>query len=261
MAKHFAINELFSLKDKIVICTGATGGIGLEMSRSLGEAGADIVSIQLPDDPNTAYLSDHLKKIGRNFWVFECDLANTSSIRATFQAIWNAGIKPSVLLNCAGVNRRCPVVEMTDEDLDMILSINLKATYVVAQEFGKRLINLGLPGKIINIGSVTSFRGMYNVSAYASSKGGVIQMTKSFSNEFAPHDIQVNCICPGYISTPLTKQLQNDTAYNNYIVKGTPAGRWGTPEDLRGAAIFLASSASNFVTGSSLVVDGGMLAT
>ena len=138
-----------------------------------------------------------------------------------------------------------------------------------------------IPGKIINIGSVTSFRGMYNVSAYASSKGGVIQMTKAFSNEFAPHGIQVNCICPGqvspatlyswssvavsdwsrYISTPLTKQLQNDRAYNDYILRGTPAGRWGTPEDLRGAAIFLASGASDFVTGSSLIVDGGMLAT
>ncbi|KAJ5836744.1 gluconate 5-dehydrogenase [Penicillium robsamsonii] len=261
MAEHLPTNQLFSLQDKTVICTGATGGIGLEMCKSLGEAGADIVSIQLPNDPNTASLSKHLTKIGRNFWVFECDLVDTSAIRATFQAIWTAGIQPCILLNCAGVNRRRPVIEVTDEDLDLILSINLKATYVVAQEFGKRLINLGLPGKIINIGSVTSFRGMYNVSAYASSKGGVIQMTKAFSNEFAPHNIQVNCICPGYISTPLTKQLQNDTAYNNYILKGTPTGRWGTPEDLRGAAIFLASRASDFVTGSSLIVDGGMLAT
>ncbi|KAJ5955851.1 gluconate 5-dehydrogenase [Penicillium viridicatum] len=253
MTKPLSTNQLFSLQDKTVICTGATGGIGLEMCKSLGEAGADIVSIQLPNDPNAASLSRHLAEIGRNFWAFECDLADTSAIRATFQAIWNAGIKPAVLLNCAGVNRRRPVIETTDEDLDLILSINLKATYVVAQEFGKRLIDLGIPGKIINIGSVTSFRGMYNVSAYASSKGGVTQMTKAFSNEFAPHDIQVNCICPG--------KLQNDTAYNNYILKGTPAGRWGTPEDLRGAAIFLASRASDFVTGSSLIVDGGMLAT
>ncbi|OJZ80187.1 hypothetical protein ASPFODRAFT_53824 [Aspergillus luchuensis CBS 106.47] len=224
------------------------------MCKCFGEAGADIVSIQLPNDPNTAHLSNFLTQIRRKFWIFECDLADTSAIRATFQAIWNAGIKPSILLNCAGVNRRCPVIEMTEEDLDL-------ATYIVAQEFGKRLINLRIPGEIINIGSVTSFRGMYNVSAYASSKGGVIQMTKAFSNEFAPHGIQVNCICPGYISTPLTKQLQNDTAYNDYILSGTPAGRWGSPEDLRGAAIFLASGASDFVTGSSLIVDGGMLAT
>lgn len=120
MAKHLPTNELFSLQGKIVICTGATGGIGLEMSKSLGEAGADIVSIQLPNDPNAASLSDHLNKIGRNFWVFECDLADTSAIRATFQAVWNAGIMPSVLLNCAGVNRRRPVIEMTDDDLDLV---------------------------------------------------------------------------------------------------------------------------------------------
>ncbi|KAL3473535.1 hypothetical protein BJX99DRAFT_248845 [Aspergillus californicus] len=234
MVNALPINQLFSLQDKT--------------------AGADIVSIQLPNDPNAASLSKHLTEIGRHFRVFECDLADASAIRATFQAIWQAGIKPSVLLNCAGVNRRRPVIEMTYDDLDL-------ATYVVAQEFGKRLISLGMPGKIINIGSVTAFRGMYNVSAYASSKGGVVQMTKAFSNEFAPHDIQVNCICPGYISTHLTKALQSDTVYNDYILKGTPAGRWGTPEDLRGAAIFLASRASNFVTGSSLIVDGGMLAT
>lgn len=120
MAKPLPTNQLFSLQGKTVICTGATGGIGLEMCKSLGEAGADIVSIQLPNDPNAASISKHLVEIGRNFWAFECDLADTSAIRATFQAIWNAGIKPSVLLNCAGVNRRRPVIETTDEDLDLV---------------------------------------------------------------------------------------------------------------------------------------------
>jgi 2-deoxy-D-gluconate 3-dehydrogenase len=120
MANPLSTNQLFSLQDKTVICTGATGGIGLEMCKCLGEAGADIVSIQLPNDPNAASLSDFLTKIGRKFWIFECDLADTSAIRATFQAIWNASIKPSVLLNCAGVNRRRPVIEMTDEDLDLV---------------------------------------------------------------------------------------------------------------------------------------------
>ncbi|KAJ9487358.1 hypothetical protein VN97_g5978 [Penicillium thymicola] len=120
MAKPLSINQLFSLQDKTVICTGATGGIGLEMCKSLGEAGADIVSIQLPDDPNAASLSRHLAEIGRNLQAFECDLMDTSAIRATFQAIWNAGVNPSVLLNCAGVNRRRPVIETTDEDLDLV---------------------------------------------------------------------------------------------------------------------------------------------
>ncbi|KAJ5152525.1 gluconate 5-dehydrogenase [Penicillium capsulatum] len=253
-------NQLFSLEGKTVICTGATGGIGQSLCKSLAEAGADIISIQIPNDPNAGSLSKCLTELGRKLWTFECNLTEPSSVRSTFRNIWNAGISPSVLLNCAGVNRRRPLTEVTDEDLELILSINLKATYIAAQEYAKRLLELKLPGKMINVGSVTSFRGMYNVSAYASSKGGVVQMTKSFSNELAPHNIQVNCICPGYIRTPLTKQLENDPVYNDFILKATPAGRWGTPEDLRGACIFLASDASNFVTGSSLIVDGGMVA-
>ncbi|KAJ5099087.1 hypothetical protein N7532_006088 [Penicillium argentinense] len=257
---HLPTDKLFSLQGKTAICTGATGGIGQTLCKSLAMAGADIVSIQIPNDVHAESLSKSISELDRKFWSFECNLTDPTSIRSTFQAIWQAGIMPSVLLNCAGVNRRCPITEVTDDDLDLIISINLKATYVAAQEFANKLLHLKLPGKIINIGSVTSYRGMYNVSAYASSKGGVIQMTKSFSNELAPHNIQVNCVCPGYISTPLTTQLENDSAYNEFILKGTPAGRWGTPEDLRGAVIFLASGASNFVTGSSLIVDGGMLA-
>lgn len=211
-------NQLFSLEGKTVICTGATGGIGQSLCKSLAEAGADIISIQIPNDPNTGSLSKCLTELGRKLWTFECNLTEPSSIRSTFREIWNAGISPSVLLNCAGVNRRRPLTEVTDEDLELvwsesvicfsslfeprltffqILSINLKATYLAAQEFVKRLLELKLPGKVINVGSVTSFRGMYNVSAYASSKGGVVQMTKSFSTELAPHNIQVNCICPG----------------------------------------------------------------
>ncbi|KAJ6114114.1 gluconate 5-dehydrogenase [Penicillium capsulatum] len=238
-------NQLFSLEGKTVICTGATGGIGQSLCKSLAEAGADIISIQIPNDPNAGSLSKCLTELGRKLWTFECNLTEPSSVRSTFRNIWNAGISPSVLLNCAGVNRRRPLTEVTDEDLELILSINLKATYIAAQEYAKRLLELKLPGKMINVGSVTSFRGMYNVSAYASSKGGVVQMTKSFSNELAPHNIQ---------------QLENDPVYNDFILKATPAGRWGTPEDLRGACIFLASDASNFVTGSSLIVDGGMVA-
>ncbi|KAF4761602.1 hypothetical protein HAV15_007017 [Penicillium sp. str.  len=257
---HLPTDKLFSLQGKTVICTGATGGIGQTLCKSLAIAGADIISIQISNDVHSESLSRSISEIGQKLWTFECNLTDPSSIRSTFQSIWLAGIRPSILLNCAGVNRRGPITEVTDDDLDLILSVNLKATYVAAQEFANKLLQLQLPGKIINIGSVTSYRGMYNVSAYASSKGGVIQMTKSFSNELAPHNIQVNCICPGYIITPLTTQLENDPVYNDFILKGTPAGRWGTPEDLRGAVIFLASEASNFVTGSSLIVDGGVLA-
>ncbi|OJJ81744.1 SDR family NAD(P)-dependent oxidoreductase [Aspergillus glaucus CBS 516.65] len=258
-ATKLSVGELFSLQGKTVICTGATGGIGQEMCITLAEAGAEIVSIQVSDDPHAQVLSHRLESLGKSFRAFECDLRDASAMRQTFQVIWDAGVMPDILLNCAGVNRRGPIAQVTDEDLDLILSINLKATYIASQEFSKRLLELQRPGKIINIGSVTSYRGMYNVSAYASSKGGVIQLTKAFSNEFARQGIQVNCICPGYIKTALTTQLENDPEYNDFIIRGTPAGRWGTPDDLRGAVTFLASPASDFVTGTGVVVDGGML--
>lgn len=217
LSKHLSASQLFSLQGKKVVCTDATEGIGQEMCIALEEAGADVVSIQLPDDANAQVLSSQLSNIGCSFCSFDCNLWDLFAIQSTFQAIWAAGIVSDILLNCAGVNRRGPVMEMTDEDLDLvrkiwtdwplslwhqdwpvfqILSINLKATYVVAQEFAKHLLQLRRPGKIINIGSVTSYCGMRNVSAYASSKEGVIQLTKAFSNELARHNIQVNCICP-----------------------------------------------------------------
>jgi 2-dehydro-3-deoxy-D-gluconate 5-dehydrogenase len=169
-----------------------------------------------------------------------------------------------------------------------VLNINLKATYIAGQEFGKKLLSLQRPGKIINIASIISYIANYNISPYAASKGAVLQTTKAFSNEWASKGIQVNCICPvstqfpfpyvsvclppcllitthikGYIKTALTAQYSTDPQYkdyNDYIIGRTPAGRWGNPEDLKGAVIFLASSASDFVTGTSIVVDGGILA-
>ncbi|KAJ9143065.1 hypothetical protein NKR23_g6770 [Pleurostoma richardsiae] len=149
--------------------------------------------------------------------------------------------------------------EIGDEDIDAIFAVNLKSGFVASQEFAKKLIELERPGKIINIGSMTSFLGMYNVSAYAASKGGVLQMTKAFSNELAAKGIQVNCICPGYYKTPLTEDIIQDPEYNDFVLMRTPAMRWGEPKDLRGALIFLASPASDFVTGAPLIVDGGML--
>jgi 2-deoxy-D-gluconate 3-dehydrogenase len=161
-----------------------------------------------------------------------------------------------------------------------VLAINLKGTYVASQEMAKRLLSLQKPGKIINVGSVTSFIGMYNVSSYAASKGGVLQMTKAFINELAESGIQVNCICPGYdssvpasfrccisrltvgfryITTPLTAAIREDKEYEALVLARTPAKRWGTPQDLRGAVLFLAGRASDFVSGSAIVVDGGML--
>ncbi|OJJ50377.1 hypothetical protein ASPZODRAFT_110720 [Penicilliopsis zonata CBS 506.65] len=259
MTSVHPLATLFSLEGKTAICTGVTGGIGTEICTTLAEAGVDIVSIQLEGDPNGAPLRAAVEALGRSFHAFECDVADSKALRETFFRIWAEGIVPDILLNCAGINRRGPVVDLTDEDIDAVLAINLKASYVAAQEFARRLLALRRPGKVINMGSMLCFLGMYNVSAYAASKGGVLQMTKAFSNEWAADGIQVNCICPGYLKTPMTKKIVEDPEYSAYIMKRTPARRWGEPKDLRGALIFLASPASDFVTGTSIVVDGGML--
>ncbi|RKK21630.1 hypothetical protein BFJ69_g16063 [Fusarium oxysporum] len=256
---HMPVSKLFTIHGRTAICTGVTGGIGIELCVALAEAGADIVSIQLPRDPAGPRLQKMITGLGRSFKSFECDIADSSSLRACFIDIWAAGVQPAILLNAAGVNQRGAMEDLTDDDIDKVFAINLKASFVTCQEFAKKLFELGRPGKIVNIGSMTSFIGMFNVSAYASSKGGVLQMTKAFSNELAPRGIQVNCICPGYFKTPLTEPLVKDKSYNDFIMSRTPAMRWGEPKDLRGALIFLASPASDFVTGVPIIVDGGML--
>ncbi|EXJ60787.1 hypothetical protein A1O7_04940 [Cladophialophora yegresii CBS 114405] len=254
------VSELFSLQGKTAVCTGATGGLGLSMSIALAEAGADIVSIQIANDPRADMLKEAVAACGQKLQVFETNVADSVALRRCFAEIWAAGVVPDILLNCAGINRRAKVEDFTDEDIDAIYAINQKASFVAAQEVGKKLLELKRPGKIINIASIISFIGNYNIAAYAATKGAVLQMTKAMSNEWAKHGINVNCICPGYIMTAMTKNYTEDKEYYNYIIGRTPAGRWGLPEDFRGAIIFLASKASDFVCGTSLVVDGGMIA-
>ncbi|OAL29159.1 hypothetical protein AYO20_09312 [Fonsecaea nubica] len=242
-------SQLFSLEGKTVVATGGTGGLGLEICIALAEAGADIVSIHLPRDPGQTTLEEGVRKLGRKVIGFECDVGDSKQLRETFDRMWKADVVPDILLNCAGLNRRGPIEDMTDDKIDLVgdgrgraspwpgaaHAFNLKGAYVAAQEFGQRLIQLGRPGKIINFGSFTSYVAMTNVSAYAATKGGVLQMTKAFT------------------------LLDQFPEMEEYIVNRTPAGRWGNPSDLRGTAIFLASPASDFVTGTSIVVDGGMM--
>lgn len=189
------------------------------------EAGADIVSIQLPSDPHAQALRERIEGLGRKFSVYDCDVANSKALRETFSKIWQAGTIPDVLLNCAGIINSAPVIDMDDDAIDSVLNINLKATFVTCQEFGKKLISLGRPGKIINIGSISAFVGINTCAPYAVSKGGVMQATRTFSGEFAPKGIQVNCICPGHMKTPLTKPYYEDVnGIGGYLQMRTPAG-------------------------------------
>ncbi|CZT24256.1 related to 2-deoxy-D-gluconate 3-dehydrogenase [Ramularia collo-cygni] len=254
------VSKLFSLAGKTAIVTGGTGGLGAAMTTALASAGADIVSIEIPEDPASQTIKDAVEKTGRKIRQYTCNVREPKALREVYQKLWSEGIKGDVLLNCAGVQRRAEAEDFTDEDIDFVLDINLKATMVSCQEFAKPLLKEGRPGKIINIASIISFIGGKNITPYAASKGGVMQLTKAFSNEWAEEGIQVNSIHPGYFRTPLTTQYSTDPKYekfNDYIMSRTPAKRWGEPVDLSGAVIFLASAASDYVSGTGIVVDGG----
>ncbi|KAF9893009.1 hypothetical protein FE257_012420 [Aspergillus nanangensis] len=192
-----SILNLFSLEGKTVIVTGGTGGLGAAMSIALAQAGANIVSLQLPDDPLGKTFQEEIEKLHRQFSVFECNLTDPGSIREVFASMWAAGIVPDILLNCAGTNRRGKIEDISDEDINLVLDVNLKAAYIMSQEFGKQLLTLSRPGKIIHVSSMASYIAQTNVSIYAISKAGVRHMTKALSNEWAGKGIQCNCICPG----------------------------------------------------------------
>jgi 2-dehydro-3-deoxy-D-gluconate 5-dehydrogenase len=216
MASQFVAN-LFSLEGKTAIITGGTGGLGKEMTVALAKAGAVIVSIEAPGDPNSAALAQAVKAAGSKLTAFECDLTNPKNLRGCYSSIWERGIEPDILLNCAGVMRRDACEDAKDEDIDLvsdltftsfishgasadalqIIDINLKAVYISTQEVGRRLLHLQRPGKIINISSVTAFQANINTSVYSTTKGALTQMTKAFSNEWASRGIQVNNIAPG----------------------------------------------------------------
>ncbi|KAK3058327.1 hypothetical protein LTR09_001405 [Extremus antarcticus] len=239
-----------------------TGGLGTAMTTALASAGADIISIELPNDSGSENTKKVVEECGRKYTRYECDISNRQQIRETYRQMWSDGIVADIVLNCAGVQRRAAAVDFTDEDIDAVIDINLKATLVSCQEFAKKLIADKRPGKVINISSIIAYIGGKNITPYAGSKGGVMQVTKAMSNEWAEHGIQCNCIHPGYFKTAMTEQYSTDPKYadfNNYIMSRVPAKKWGLPVDLSGPIVFLASSASDYITGASIVVDGGFM--
>lgn len=197
------VAKLFSLEGKTAIVTGGTGGLGTAMTMALAAGGADIVSIELPNDPGSQTMKDAVAKTGRKLKQYQCNVRDPKDLRNAYQKIWDDGIQADILLNCAGVQRRSEAVGFTDEDIELVLDVNLKATLVSCQEFAKPLLREGRPGKIINIASIISFIGGKNITPYAASKGGVLQVTKAFSNEWAEKGINCNCIHPGYVRLTL----------------------------------------------------------
>lgn len=251
------ILDRFRLDGKTAMVTGARRGIGKAMAVALAEAGADIVgtSAQLGEGSE---LEQRIVGLGREFRGYACDLCDRPAIYRLVEAIGRECPPIDILVNNAGTVLRKPAEEHPDEYWDHILDVNLNAQFVLAREFGRRMLARG-SGKIIFTASLLSFQGGITVPGYAAAKGGVAQLTKALANEWAGRNVQVNAIAPGYIATDNTASLQADPVRNPAIVSRIPAGRWGNPEDLAGAVVFLASPASDYVNGTVLTVDGGWM--
>ena len=247
--------NLFSLEGKVALVTGAGRGIGRGIAEGLAAAGAKIVAAgrtrsQLDD------LVGEVTSAGGDGLVVEMDVSDLGSIREGVEAAVNHFGGIDILVNNAGVNKRVPLVDVTEEIYDQIVDVNQKGLYFVTQAVVKHMIKQKA-GKIINIGSLTSGRALGNVSVYTSSKGAVGMLTKSQALEFAPHNIQVNAICPGFVYTALAKSLWDMPEMNTWGETRIPAGRLANPDDMAGTAIYLASAASDYVTGQLIYVDGG----
>ena len=250
------MSGLFDLSGKVAIVTGANTGIGQAIALALADAGADIAAVgRTPAEETVA----RARALGRKAEVIPADLSTIEPVgRVVDETIAKLG-RLDILVNNAGIIRRADAVDFTEEDWDAVVDTNLKSVFFLCQAAGRHMIGQG-QGKIINIASMLTFQGGIRVPSYTASKSGVGGLTKLLANEWAAKGVQVNAIAPGYIATNNTAALQADQVRNKAILDRIPAARWGDPGDLGGAAVFLASPASDYVSGHILAVDGGWLA-
>lgn len=253
------ILEQFRLDGKVALVTGCRRGIGRGYARALAEAGADIVGVSASLEPTGSAVAQDVAAAGRRFWSYACDFADRDALYAFIAQVKEDVPQVDILVNNAGTNIRMPAEVYTDAAWDEVVEVNLNAQFVLAREFGKEMVARG-QGKIIFTASLMTFQGGITIPAYAASKGGIGQLTKALANEWAAKGVNVNAITPGYIATDLTEPLRTSDTRGPEILSRIPAGRWGTPEDLAGAVVFLASEAAAYVHGTVLVVDGGWLA-
>lgn len=252
------LKSTFGLNGKVAIVTGATRGLGQGMALGLAEAGASIVAV----GTSIENLQDTINKVdalGQTVLPIVCDQTKADQIDNVISETLKKFGKIDILINNAGTIRRAPAHEHSDEDWQAVIDTNLNGVFRFCREAGKVMLEQKA-GKIINIASLLSFSGGITVPGYAASKGAVMQLTKALANEWADSNIQVNAIAPGYFNTDNTENLRKDEDRFNAISARIPDGRWGNPEDLQGAAIFLSSKASNYVNGHIMLVDGGWMA-
>lgn len=249
----------FTLSNRVALVTGCSSGIGSAMATALAEAGADIIGVSTKIKTTGSQIEEAIKSTGRNFYPYECDLGNRKSLYEFISKVKSDFPVIDILINNAGIILRNPIIDHSDEYWDQVIEINLNAQFILTREIGKRMLERGY-GKIIFTASMLTFQGGINVPGYTASKSAIGGITKAFANEWASKGVNVNAIAPGYIATANTSALRSDTNRNDEILSRIPAGRWGNPEDFKGAAVFLSSEASSYVHGTVLAVDGGWLA-
>ena len=250
------ILDKFRLGGRVALVTGASAGLGAAVAAALAEAGADVACHGNSRSPDAT--CERVGRAGRRSLPVVGDLAEKETPRKLVGRTLEEFGRLDILVNNAGTIRRTPAAEYSEADWDAVIEVNLSSVFRLSQLAGRHMIERGR-GKIVNVASLLSFQGGVTVPAYAASKGGVAQLTKALANEWASKGVNVNAIAPGYMSTDNTAALRADETRSRQILERIPAGRWGDSEDLAGAAVFLASSASDYVNGHVLVVDGGWL--
>jgi gluconate 5-dehydrogenase len=252
-------SKLFDLTGRNALVTGSSRGLGRAIATGLAEAGARVV-LNGTDAARVAQAARDLRAAGHDPVELAFDVTDEAAVAAAFGQLDDAGIAVDILFNNAGIQHRQPLVEFSADDWRRVIDTNLTSAFLVGREAAKRMIARGTGGKIVNIGSLTSEVARATIAPYASAKGGIKLLTRAMAAEWAGYGIQANAIGPGYMLTDLNAALINDPEFDAWVKNRTPARRWGRPEELVGAAVFLASSASDYVNGQIIYVDGGMLA-
>ncbi len=252
-----SILDQFKLDGKTALVTGCRRGIGRAFAEALAEAGADIVGVSATLEPGSE-IERTVTALGRSFKGYACDFADRAALYRLIAQVKNDAPPIDILINNAGTIMRKPAAEHPDDYWDTVIEVNLNAQFILAREFGKEMLARG-KGKIVFTASLLTFQGGITIPSYAASKGGIGQLTMALANEWAGKGVNVNAIAPGYIATDNTAALRADETRSRQILERIPAGRWGTPDDLKGAVVFLVSDAARYVHGHILTVDGGWM--
>jgi 2-deoxy-D-gluconate 3-dehydrogenase len=251
------ILDQFKLDGKVAIVTGAARGLGQGLALAMAEAGADVAAVDVIEQNETR---SKIEALRRRCTTIQADLSKTASVPTIIDSTVKSLGRIDILFNNAGIIRRADLLDFTEKDWDDVMSVNLRTVFFLSQAAARVMIRQGHGGRIINTASMLSFQGGIRVPSYTASKSGIMGITRLFANELAPHRINVNAIAPGYMATDNTAPLRADEKRSAAILDRIPAGRWGTPDDLKGVAVFLASAASEYVNGYTIAVDGGWLA-